>query len=145
MEVEMDILHFSYLFLFLGLVTLYWSAVFVSKMDVVAYIILRGSSMLAFFAFQFLFLLANVMENGITTDSQIAFFVFFLSDIAFFYLFITDIKNILEDNWKLDVKYKFDRLRDDLDDEINMRRGLEDDFNKFRKNRRKKKRTKPDK
>lgn len=141
----MDILHFSYLFLFLGLVTLYWSAVFVSKMDVVAYIILRGSSMLAFFAFQFLFLLANVMENGITTDSQIAFFVFFLSDIAFFYLFITDIKNILEDNWKLDVKYKFDRLRDDLDDEINMRRGLEDDFNKFRKNRRKKKRTKPDK
>ena len=101
--------------------------------------------MLAFFAFQFLFLLANVMENGITTDSQIAFFVFFLSDIAFFYLFITDIKNILEDNWKLDVKYKFDRLRDDLDDEINMRRGLEDDFNKFRKNRRKKKRTKPDK
>lgn len=141
----MDILHFSYLFLFLGMVTLYWSAVFVSKMDVVAYIILRGSSMLAFFAFQFLFLLANVMENGITTDSQIAFFVFFLSDIAFFYLFITDIKNILEDNWKLDVKYKFDRLRDDLDDEINMRRGLEDDFNKFRKNRRKKKRTKPDK
>lgn len=141
----MDILHFSYLFLFLGLVTLYWSAVFVSKMDVVAYIILRGSSMLAFFAFQFLFLLANVMENGITTDSQIIFFVFFLSDIAFFCLFITDIKNILEDNWKLDVKYKFDRLRDDLDDEINMRRGLEDDFNKFRKNRRKKKRTKPDK
>ena len=141
----MDILHFSHLFLFLGLVTLYWSAVFVSKMDVVAYIILRGSSMLAFLAFQFLSLLADVMENGITTDSQIIFFVFFLSDIAYFYLFITDIKNILEDNWKLDVKYKFDRLRDDLDDEINMRRGLEDDFNKFRKNRRKKKRTKPDK
>lgn len=141
----MDILHFSYLFLFLGLVTLYWSAVFVSKMDVVAYIILRGSSMLAFLAFQFLSLLADVMENGITTDSQIAFFVFFLSDIAFFYLFITDIKNILEDNWKLDVKYKFDRLRDDLDDEINMRRGLEDDFNKFCKNGRKKERTKPDK
>ncbi len=141
----MDILHFSHLFLFLGLVTLYWSAVFVSKMDVVAYIILRGSSMLAFLAFQFLSLLADVMENGITTDSQIIFFVFFLSDIAYFYLFITDIKNILEDNWKLDVKYKFDRLRDDLDDEINMRRGLEDDFNKFCKNGRKKERTKPDK